>query len=183
MSTASQLLTADDLWNLSDRNGRYELVRGELRAMTPAGFDHGAVTSNLSAPLALHVKVHRLGIVVAAETGFVISRDPDTVRAPDIGFIRRERLPAEGRPIKFWPGAPDLAVETISPSDTVFEVDEKVDEWLGAGAEAVWVLNPRQKSVRIHRADRTVQILSATDVLDGEQLVPGFRIAVSEIFE
>jgi len=183
MSTASQLLTADDLWNLSDRRGRYELVRGELRAMTPAGFDHGAVTSNLAGPLTVHVKAHQLGIVVAAETGFIISRDPDTVRAPDIGFIRRERLPEEGRPLKFWPGAPDLAVETISPSDTVFEVDEKVDEWLGAGAEAVWVLNPRQKSVRIHRADRTVQVLSSADFLDGEQLVPGFRIAVSEIFD
>jgi len=179
MSTVTQLLTAEDLWSLPDRKGRFELVRGELRPLTPAGFDHGVVTSNLAAPLAVHVKSHQLGTVVAAETGFLIASNPDTVRAPDIGFIRAERLVSPGRPLKFWPGAPDLAVETISPTDTVFEVEE----WLAAGAAVVWVLNPRQKTVRIHRSDRTVQVLTGSDVLQEEPLIPGFSIRVSEIFE
>lgn len=151
--------------------------------MAPAGFDHGAVTFNLSVSFGMFVKSQGLGTVVAAETGFIISRDPDTVRAPDIGFIRKARLPTTGRPIKFWVGAPDLVVETMSPNDTVCEVDEKVQEWLAAGAELVWVLNPQQKTVTISRSDKSVQRLAVGDVLDGEPVIPGFRIPVAEIFE
>ena len=151
--------------------------------MPPACFDHGAVTSNQAGPLAVYVKSQQLGTVVAADTGFLIARNPDTVRAPDIGLICADRLAAQGRPLKFWPGAPDLAVETISPADTVFEVEEKVDEWLSTGAQSVWVLNPPQKSVRIHRADRTVQVISVFEMLQGEPMFPGFSIRVLEIFE
>ena len=138
---------------------------------------------NLAAPLSVYVKSNRLGTIVAAETGFVIARDPDTVRAPDIGFIAKSRMPASGRPIKFWVGAPDLAVETMSPWDTVFEVDEKVQEWIAAGTRMVWVVNPRQKTVQILRSNTTVRVLSVNDRLDGEDVVPGFSIAVAEIFE
>lgn len=182
MSTATQLLTADDLWNMPDHGGHVELVRGELRTMSPAGYNHGAVTVLLTARLFNHIYANRLGDVLAAETGFIIARDPDTVRAPDIAFVRRDRIPASGRPIMFWDGAPDLAVETMSPSDTVFDLDEKVREWLEAGTRLVWVLNPRQQTVTVYRPDNTAQILGAADMLSGEGVIPGFAIAVADLF-
>ena len=151
--------------------------------MAPAGYDHGSITGRLTIKLGYFVLTAKLGDIVAAETGFIIARDPDTVRAPDLAFIRQSRIPQSGRPIKFWIGAPDLALETMSPSDTVFDVDEKVEEWLAAGTEIVWVLNPRQKTVTVHRSDKSVQRLAVGDTLDGEAVIPGFRIPVAEIFE
>jgi Uma2 family endonuclease len=183
MSATTQLLTAEDLWNLPDHGGHCELVKGELRTLSPAGFDHGGISMNVGGPLHHHVRKNDLGVVVSAEAGFVISRDPDTVRVPDIGFVRKERIPKTGRPQKFWIGAPDLLVETMSPSDTVFEVDEKVHEWLKAGAYVVWMLNPRQKTVTSYRPDRTARILGIGETLDGEDVVPGFQIPVAEIFD
>jgi len=182
MSTAIQLLTADDLWNMPDHGGHVELVRGELRAMSPAGYDHGALTLLLAARLFNHVHANRLGDVVATETGFIIARNPDTVRAPDIAFVSGDRIPASGRPVKFWEGAPDLAVETMSPGDTVLDVDEKVREWLEAGTRLVWVLNPRQQTVTVYRPDNTARILGIAEALVGEGVVPGFAIRVGELF-
>jgi Uma2 family endonuclease len=182
MSTATQLMTADDLWQLPKDGMRHELVKGVLHAMPPAGFEHGAVGINLTLPLGAHVKAHGLGVVVAAETGFLIATNPDTVRAPDIGFVRQDRIQATGIPRKYWPGAPDLAVEVVSPSDTVFEVDDKVQEWLGAGAGLVWVVNPRRRTVTVHQQTGAPIILTVNDVLDGQQVVPGFSIRVADIF-
>lgn len=182
MQNAIQLLTADDLWNMPDHGGHVELVRGELRPMSPAGFGHGSVTMNLSGPLHQFVRAGKLGIVVAAETGFIIGRVPDTVRAPDVAFVRQEALPPAGVPQKFWVGAPDLAVETMSPGDTVYEVDEKVHEWLAAGTKLVWVINPGQRIVTVYRPDNTATILASGDRLDGGDVVPGFAIPVAEIF-
>lgn len=182
MSTATQLLTADDLWNMPDHGGHFELVKGELRPMSPASSGHGAVSMNLSAPLHQFVRAQKLGQVLAAETGFIIARDPDTVRAPDAAFVRRERIPASGVPFKFWVGPPDLAIETMSPNDTVFEVDEKVQEWLSAGTRLVWVLNPRQQTVTVYRPDQTARILRIGETLDGGDVVPGFQIPLAEVF-
>ena len=111
-------MTADELWRLPDDSLRYALLRGELQRMAPAGFDHGAVIMNLAGPLSQHVKSGRLGVVCGAETGFVLATNPDTVLAPDIAFVRRTRIPPAGRPRTFWNGAPDLAVEVLSPGDT-----------------------------------------------------------------
>src|SRR5262249_4638196 len=124
MSTATQLLTADDLWRLPQDGMRHELIRGELTNMPPAGAEHGVTTMNLSTPLDKHARTNDLGRVLAAETGFIIGRDPDTVRAADVAFVSKPRIPATGIPKKFFPGAPDLAVEVVSPSDTVSEVEE-----------------------------------------------------------
>jgi Uma2 family endonuclease len=182
MAVTHRTVTADELFRLPEDGYRYELVRGELRKMTPAGFDHGAIVMNLAAPLGQHVKSHGLGVVCGAETGFRIASDPDTVLAPDIGFVRRERIPASGRPSGFWPGAPDLAVEVLSPSDTVFAVDEKVTAWLTAGAAAVWILNPQRRNITIHRAAGQPRVLSEQETLDGEDVIPGFRLRVAEVF-
>src|SRR5262245_47466150 len=104
MSTVTQLLTADDLWKLPDHGGRCELVNVELRPMSPDSSGHGAFSMNLAAPLHQFVRARKLGIVVAAETGFIVGRDPDTVLAQDAAFIRQERIAATGMTQKYWPG-------------------------------------------------------------------------------
>ena len=167
---------------MPDDGYRYALVRGELQRMTPAGFDHGAVIMNLAAPLARHVKTGRLGVVCGAETGFVLERQPDTVLAPDIAFVRKARIPAGGRPRTFWNGPPDLAVEVRSPGDSRREVAEKVAAWLASGALAVWVVDPSDASVTIHLPRRKPRRLAEDDALDGAPLLPGFRLPVEEIF-
>lgn len=182
MNTATQLLTADDLWNMPDHGGHFELVRGELRPMSPAGYSHGTVTLRLAARIFNHVDAKGLGDVTAAETGFIIGRDPDTVRAPDIAFLKKDRIPVTGRPAKFFVGPPDLAVETMSPGDTVYEVDQKVREWLAAGTQLVWIINPKQQTVTVHRPDNSAKVLSSGDPLDGEDVVPGFQIPVADLF-
>ena len=185
MSVASReapVVTADALFRLTGDHRRYALVRGELLRMTPAGFAHGAVVANLTAPLAQHVKAHRRGIVCGAETGFVLRRNPDTVLAPDVAFVRRERIPASGEPTTFWDGAPDLAVEVVSPGDTRREVAEKVAAWLSAGTRAVWVVSCRDTSITIHEPGRTPRRLTEKNTLDGAPLLPGFRLPVADIF-
>lgn len=182
MATTLQRSTASELFEMPDDGFRYELVRGELRKMSPAGTEHGAIVFNLSGLLAQHIKAHKLGQGFGAETGFKIASDPDTVRAPDAAFVRRERIPEGGIPKKFWPGAPDLAVEVVSPGDTYNEVEDKVEDWLAAGARAVWVVNPKQRCVVIYRSMTDVTRLSEADELDGGEVLPGFRCKVSEVF-
>ena len=182
MTTTLQRSTASELFAMPDDGFRYELVKGELRRMSPSGSEHGAIIINVSVLLAQYVKAKKLGVCFGAETGFKIASDPDTVRAPDVAFIRRERIPESGVPKKFWPGAPDLAVEVLSPGDARKEVDEKVEDWLGAGARAVWVVNPKRRTVSVYRPASEVVRLAEGDVLDGGEVVPGFRCEVSEIF-
>lgn len=182
MSTATQFLTADDLWKLPDHGGHRELVKGELREMSPAGYEHGRVTMRLAGRLDAFANEKNLGVVVAAETGFIISRDPDTVRAPDIGYLKRHRVSGTGEVFQFWQGAPDLVVEVISPWDKSYEVDEKVEDWLNAGTPLVWVVNPRRKSISVYRPGQTEEILTQADTLDGLDVVPGFRCLVKDLF-
>jgi Uma2 family endonuclease len=182
MSTTSRQFTAEDLWRMPDDGHRYELVRGELRQMPPAGHVHGRVTVNFTTPLDQHVRAHDLGAVYAAETGFQLASNPDVVRAPDVAFVRRERVAAVGDVEGFWPGAPDLAVEVVSPSDGFAEVEEKVFDWLAAGARLVVVLNPRPQTATAYRSLQNIVVLTASDTLDCSDAVPGFAIAVREIF-
>jgi Uma2 family endonuclease len=179
--TTSQLLTAEDLWRLPT-DQRRELVKGALYTMAPAGFEHGAVIDNLQFLLTAHVRQQRLGIVVGAETGFLLARNPDTVLGADIGFVSTSRLPPGGRPQGYFPGPPDLAVEVLSPNDTTAQVANKVDDYLNAGAKLVWVVNPRSRCVTIHRTGQTPVLLSATDTLTDDRVVPGFQCSVAEIF-
>jgi Uma2 family endonuclease len=167
---------------MPDDGNRYELVRGELVCMAAIGGQHGIIASRLDHRLRHFVEAHQLGEVCAAETGFRLARNPDTVRAPDVSFIARERLPAGGVPEGYWPFAPDLAVEVISPSDRFDDVLTKVQEYLKAGARLVWVFHPRTRTVMIYRANREVQLLQGQDELSGEDVLPSFHCPVDELF-
>jgi Uma2 family endonuclease len=182
MSTTTQNMTAEELLKLPRGKFRYELVKGELITMSPAGSEHGAVIMNLAVPLGYYIKANRLGIVFGAETGFKLASNPDTVRAPDISFVRSERIPKTGIPKSYWPGAPDLAVEVLSPGDTVAEVEEKIAEWLDAGANAVWIISPKLRTITLYRSLTDVVTLTENDELSEQDVVPGFRCKVAEIF-
>ena len=151
--------------------------------MSPAGGEHGAVAMRIGWRLAQSVDTNRLGVVLAAETGFTLERDPDTVRAPDVAFVRGDRIPAEGVPKAYWPGAPDLAVEVISPNDPAREVEEKVDSWLRGGASEVWVTDPASQTVAIHGRSDEVEVLDKEEILDGGTLLPGFHCPIQGLFE
>ncbi len=182
MTTANVLVTAEELFSMPDDGFRYELVRGELRKMAPAGHVHGKVAINISTPLAQYVRAHNLGTVYAAETGFKLASNPDTVRAPDVAFIRRDRVEEVGNVEGYWPGAPDLVVEVVSPSDTYSEVEEKVLEWLEAGVRMVIVANPRKRVVTVYRSLTEITVLTEADTLDGADVVPGWKMAVRDMF-
>jgi len=119
---------------------------------------------------------------VTGDVGFRLATDPDTVRAPDVAFVRRERVLAAGRVTGYWSGAPDLVVEVISPNDLYTEVEEKVAECLEHGARLVFVLNPRRRTVAVHRPDRPLRTLTVDDTLDGEDVVPGWTLPVRALF-
>jgi Uma2 family endonuclease len=182
MATAKQLVTAEELLHMPDDGYRYELVRGELRKMAPAGYLHGRLAINVTTPLDGYVRSHNLGVVCAAETGFKLASNPDVVRAPDVAFIRRQRVEEVGDVEGYWPGAPDLAVEVISPGDTYAEVEEKVFDWLAAGTRMVILVKPRQRAVTVYRSSSDIVMLTEHDVLEGGDVVPGWRIQVRELF-
>ena len=177
MVVVRQQVTADELLYMPDDGFRYELVQGELRQMTPAGNVHGRVVMNFGISLGSYIKEHNIGVVYAAETGFKLATNPDTVRAPDVAFVSRARVEAVGEVEGFWHGAPDLAVEVISPSDGYADVEEKVFDWLDAGTKMIVVVNPPQRSGprtshnRHHRTHRG-------NVLNGADVVPNFELAV-----
>lgn len=178
--TTPDLLTAEELLALNLRDKRTELVRGRLVVREPAGFRHGVVAAELAGLLRSFVRQHKLGVVVAAETGFKLFTDPDTVRAPDVGFIRAERVP-DPLPRGYGSLAPDLAVEVLSPDDRPGEVLEKVADWLNAGSSVVWVIDPERKLARVYRADGSESLIANDGTLEGEGVLSGFTCRLEEI--
>jgi len=179
-SMPTALMTADELLHAHVPNKRAELVRGVLVVREPPGGRHGFVAMNLGAVLAVHAKRTGAGAVFAAETGFKLATDPDTVRAPDVAFVARERVPAAVT--KEYPAfAPDLAVEVLSPGDRPGEVLAKVADWLSAGTRLVWVADPERRLARVYRADGTEAVIPAAGALDGEDVVPGFACSLEAI--
>ena len=183
MATTTRLMTADDLLGMADDGLRYELVRGELSKMPPAVHLPSFYEQNIGGELRAFVKANRLGRVYSSSGGFRLETNPDTVLAPDAAFVRQERVEEEGDSYGFFPGAPDLVVEVISPSDRYSDVEEKVITWLNAGARMVVVVNPRNRTAKIYRSPTDVVVLMEADTLDGADVVPGWRMPVSEIFD
>lgn len=177
----TQLLRAEDVLTLGDQ--RVELVKGELIQMAPTGMEHGGIVSILTVLVGGYVRAKRLGRTYGAETGVVLSREPDTVRAPDLMFISAIRLKGHGDLTGFSDLVPDLAAEVVSPHDYWGAVEEKVAEYLAAGVRLVWVINPKTKSAHVYRSGNEVLWLSGDDELTGADVLPGFAVKVSELFE
>ena len=168
---------------LSRDAGRSELVEGELRMMSPAGGRHGRVAMNCGRLLANHVDEHMLGIVYAAETGFVLARDPDTVRAPDVAFVSADRVSDIGDESAFVPFAPDMAIEVVSPSDSFSGLEEKAFSWLNAGTRLVLLVDPANETVRVYRSTDDIAVLGKGDVISASDVVDGWQVAVAKLFQ
>lgn len=181
MSDTTRLVTAEELERMPEDDYRYELVRGRLIRMSPVGYLHGLVCVQVTLRLGPHVKNRELGVVLS-EVGFKLASDPDTVRAPDIAFVRRDRMlspDARG----FYRGAPDLAVEVLSPDDRPGETQTKIEEYLSCGTPAVVIVDPERHTVVVHRRLMPPVTLAADDTLDLDDVVAGFRCQVREMFE
>ncbi|HEV8265035.1 MAG TPA: Uma2 family endonuclease [Gemmatimonadales bacterium] len=174
------LQTAEDLLHFREPGKTAELVRGVLIVREPPSTGHGARAARLTLRVGAFVEQHGLGEVFAQDTGFKIERDPDTVRAPDVAFVARERL-AQIPEAGYAEIAPDWVAEILSPGDRPGEVLEKVGQWLGAGVRLVWILDQVRRDARVYRADGTVSILALDDDLDGEDVLPGFRCPLHNI--
>lgn len=180
MPDRTRLVTAEELEHMPDDEYRYELVQGRLIRMSPAAPLHGQLTMAIGVLLAEHVKAADLGVVFP-EVGFKLASNPDTVRAPDMAFLRRERMsPPDSR--GFYKGPPDLAIEVLSPDDRPSEIQQKIDEYLTYGTPAVVVIDPDEKTVTVHRRLTATVTLTADDTLDLDDVVTGFRCQVREIF-
>ncbi|NOX55128.1 MAG: Uma2 family endonuclease [Planctomycetes bacterium] len=178
----SRPMTAEELLRLPDDGHRYELIKGELRMMSPAGFEHGRVAIRVGALLDEDVRKNDLGSTCGAETGFLLCRDPDTVLAPDAAFVKKERLEGLEDTRGYLPFAPELAVEVISPSDSFTEVEEKARTWLQAGTRMVLVVDPTPRVVYIYRGAGRTATLTEQDTLEADDVVPGWRVPVRELF-
>jgi len=164
--------------------GRTELIAGRLIEMEPAGGVHGVVAAQICGLLTLHVLPRGLGKVFGAETGYLLARDPDTVRAPDASFLSWERIDAMGGiPAGYLPGAPDLAFEVVSPGDRTAEVESKTRTWLAAGAKAVVVVEPRQRTAAVHRPDASTRTHGGSDTLGLDDVLAGFNPTLAAIFD
>ena len=187
MTTQKTLLTADEFYRLySHKDGRYELVNGEVVAMVPSNWVHGGVALNIGSAMLTFVRRNNLG-AVRVESGYRLSTSPDTVRGPDVSFVTTSRVPVEGDRVSLFPGAPDIAVEVVSPSNTASQVERKAGEYLAAGSQRVWVVYPATPSagrrVVIHHSDGATVTYTGDDVIGDEELLPGFSLPLSEIFE
>lgn len=186
MSTITRYLTEDELLRMPDDGNRYELIEGELRQMAPTSYEDGRSTGNLHGLIAYHVRLNRLGDVLAAETGFVVARIADgraTVIAPDIAFVSRGRIPPGTNTFKFLELTPDLVVETLSPSEKAADIHEKIGLWLTAGVKFALVLDPTSRSVIMHRSNSEITTLTDDSLLDFGNVIPGFQCKVSDIFD
>ena len=176
------LMTAEELFDLPDDDYKYELVEGYLIRMAPTGGEHGVLTIRIGRVLDEYVEAHDLGICSGADTGFILQRAPDIVRAPDAAFIATARIPESGIPKTYWPFAPDLAVEVTSPSDRFSAVQTKIAEYFSAGTRLVWVIEPATRTVYVYRSPHDVQALGEDDELSGGDVLPGFRYGVGRLF-
>jgi Uma2 family endonuclease len=177
MSTAAELYEA-----AGNDNRRYELFRGDLRMMSPAGGRHGRIANRLAWLLSNHVLANRLGVVLAAETGFLIETNPDTVLAPDVAFVRSERYQSIENEVGFVPLAPDLVIEVLSPSDRYSRVESKVLAWLDAGCRLVLVVDPESETIQAMLSRQQVQIYRAAESIDCSVAVPGWQLALADVF-
>lgn len=185
--TVTGLMTADEFFNSPYAEG-FELINGKIVSKNsgteinmPTGAKHGAVTDELESRISYFVRENKLGKVFAAETGFILSEG--TVRGIDISFVGTEKLAKFGIPEGFFPCSPDLAVEVISPGNSIEEIQDKVEQCLAAGTTLVWIVYPKRNMVHVHRQSNVIKVLRENDELTGEDVLPNFKVKLSEIFD
>jgi Uma2 family endonuclease len=174
-------VTAGELATLPDDGRVYELSRGMLVCMSPSSYGPSRIAGRVLARLGAFVDEHQLGDYGSAEGGFKLASDPDTVRAPDVWFVRAARVPAGENPEGFYDGPPDLAIEVLSPSDRFHEVMLKVRDYLDAGTPLVWVLDPTARVTAVFRPGTPVRFVDAEGALDGEDVIPGFTLPLGDV--
>ena len=182
MPAHERLLTAEEFARIPNDDYHYELVEGRVVRVSPPGSRHAVLATRIASLLHHHVTTHRLGAVMTSG-GVKLAANPDTVREPDIAFVRQEQIPETGVPDGFWPGAPDLAVEIKSPGDRTSEISAKIDDYLARGVRLVWVVDPKKKTVTIHAPRSALVTLGVEDILDAGDVVPGFSCPVRPVFE
>jgi Uma2 family endonuclease len=177
-----RITTAEELFELPSDGLRYELIKGRLLMMSPAGGRHGRLAIRIALLLGNHVDAHRLGVVLAAETGFRLSVDPDTVLAADVAYVERRRYAGVANESHYLPLAPDLAVEVLSPSDRFARVEAKVLTWLDAGCRLVLVVDPESAAVHAYWSQQRIKIYQQHESIDCSEVVPQWILHVGEIF-
>ncbi len=181
MVTTTKLLTAEEFWLLPETEMRRSLVRGEVEETMPPGARHGIIALKFGLLLGIWNREHNVG-VIGGESGFILARDPDVVRGPDVYFVRAERIPADGAPEAFWRLAPDLAIEVVSPTESAEEVRDKVEDFLAAGTPVVWVAYPKRRVVVTYTLDNLTRTYRADDLLTAPAVLPGFSCSVADLF-
>lgn len=180
-SVLPQILTARDFWRLPQNGTFRELVRGEVTEIMPPGGQHGAIAVTLAMLVRLWTQ-RSGGGYVGVEAGYLLAQDPDTVRGPDVSYVRADRIPSDGIPEGFWNLAPDLAIEVVSPNESAEDVREKVRDLLSAGTPLVWTVYPRTQEVIVHTPDGIARTYSPGEAIEFPDLLPQFTCNVAELF-
>ena len=173
-------ITGEDLARLGDI-GPSELIKGEIVYMSPTGFWHGRIENRIGSLIERFVRSNDLGEVFSGEVGIYTQRNPDTIRAADVGFVSRGRL-AQVKSKSYLDVAPELVVEILSPDDRWSDLTDKLDEYFAIGVNLIWVVDPRRKQVYVYRSVTDVQRLSVEETLTGGEALPGFSVSVAELF-
>ena len=177
----TKLITAEDLFEMGSDCDR-ELIRGELTPVSPASHRSSAVAARLIFKLGTHVYADNLGQLSGADGGFVLSRDPDVVVAPDVAFVSAERLPPPDEQNRFLEIAPDFVVEVVSPSDRFTDLNDKVMLYLNAGVRLVWVVDPMRETITVYTAEHSPQVVTTSDTIDCSDVIPECAFSVAEVF-
>jgi Uma2 family endonuclease len=183
VTTTNKLMTWQEFAALPDDGQRHELIRGELITMPPPHTNHGFYSLNIAAPLRAAVRASQSGRAYGPEGGYLLDSDPDTVRSPDASFVALARSPHLLKDGEYLRGSPEFLAEVLSPTDRLYDVEEKVEEWFAGGARLIWVVNPRRKVVIVHRPNAEPVTFRIDDTLDATDVVPGFTLPVAAIFE
>ena len=175
------ITSAEELLSASEDLGKCELARGELVMMSPGRGLHAAVAMRIGRSLLNFAEAHDVGMVFDSSAGYVLSRNPDTVREPDVSFLTKRRLETQDLDA-FLEGAPDLAVEVLSPGNTPAEMCDKMTEYFRAGCRVVWIVDPRRKTIEVYRPGKELTVLKEGDEVVEQELLPGFSLPVSDVF-
>lgn len=183
MATTKNRASIEDIERLNSSERSYELIRGTLVEVPPAGFDHGDVALAVGTELRRFARETRLGRAAGAETGFILSENPAVMLAPDASFVLSERLPQREDRRRFLPLAPDLVVEVVSPIDSASYVQRKVMEYLNFGVRLIWIIDPVEQTVTVYDDNESVRFPGIEDEIDGGDVLQGFSAAISVFFE